>query len=366
MSSEHERRPRPAHLYDGHGRRVRDVVNGVAKHSQYLANGQLAFTADSRAMTVSEYIYLGDDLVAIRERDANTNLFTFRYQHNDALGSALVETDANRNVLTRTEYEPYGLTNRPTNDGPGYTGHVQDAKTGLTYMQQRYYDPGIGRFLSVDPVTAYDGDMRYFNRYWYAAGNPYKYTDPDGRAFQALWGAPIGAGVNIAVQMAMAEGSLGERFGQIKWGQVGIATAAGALSGGVSAIASTATTTAGTIGANVVGNMAVGALSTQANATLVEGRVASAAEVAKGATTSGITAGTGGALSAAPGVLAKSASAGMSQTERTATANLMRGIKEATPSFKHTNSLQTSANAAGNAVGASDGLAPLLEKKRGQ
>jgi RHS repeat-associated protein len=38
-------------------------------------------------------------------------------------------------------------------------------------MQQRYYDPGIGRFLSVDPVTFYDnGDPRYFNRYRYAAG----------------------------------------------------------------------------------------------------------------------------------------------------------------------------------------------------
>jgi len=170
------------YLYDGHGRRVRDVVNGVPKHSQYLMNGQLAFTGDSRAMEVREYIYLGDDLVAIRERDATTNLYTTRYQHSDGLGSALVETDANRNVLTRTEYEPYGLSNRPTLDGPGYTGHVQDAATGLTYMQQRYYDPVIGRFLSVDPVTAYSDPVRFFNRYRYASNNPYSFTDPDGRA----------------------------------------------------------------------------------------------------------------------------------------------------------------------------------------
>ena len=125
--------------------------------------------------------YLGDDLVAIRERDATTNLYTTRYQHNDALGSALVETDANRAVLTRTEYEPYGLSNRPTLDGPGYTGHVQDAATGLTYMQQRYYDPVIGRFLSVDPVTALGNPVSQFNRYRYAANNPYRFIDPDGR-----------------------------------------------------------------------------------------------------------------------------------------------------------------------------------------
>ncbi|PPU92249.1 RHS repeat-associated core domain-containing protein, partial [Xanthomonas hyacinthi] len=79
---------------------------------------------------------------------------------------------------------PYGsLLNRPLTDGPGYTGHVMDAATGLTYMQQRYYDPMCGCFLSVDPVTAYsNGDWRFFNRYAYAFNNPYKFTDPDGRA----------------------------------------------------------------------------------------------------------------------------------------------------------------------------------------
>lgn len=47
-------------------------------------------------------------------------------------------------------------------------------------MQQRYYDPGIGAFLSVDPVAAREpGDN--FNRYAYAFNNPYKFADPDGR-----------------------------------------------------------------------------------------------------------------------------------------------------------------------------------------
>ncbi|MFO1473288.1 MAG: RHS repeat-associated core domain-containing protein [Lysobacterales bacterium] len=57
-------------------------------------------------------------------------------------------------VGTRTEYEPYGQV--PVGgiaDRPGYTGHVADALTDMDYMQQRYYDPMIGRFLSTDPVT---------------------------------------------------------------------------------------------------------------------------------------------------------------------------------------------------------------------
>ncbi len=47
-------------------------------------------------------------------------------------------------------------------------------------MQQRYYEPQIGRFLSVDPVAAREGGDN-FNRYAYAFNNPYKFTDPDGR-----------------------------------------------------------------------------------------------------------------------------------------------------------------------------------------
>ena len=41
-------------------------------------------------------------------------------------------------------YEPYGTTLMPADQGPGYAGHVTDAATGLSYMQQRYYDP-MGR-----------------------------------------------------------------------------------------------------------------------------------------------------------------------------------------------------------------------------
>ena len=171
-----------SYMYDAHGRRVRDTVNGVAAHSQYLMSGQLAFSTDSRTGKVREHIYLGDDPVAIRERDAPTNVYTYRYLHTDGLGSALVETDATQTVLERSEYEPYGaLTNRAEKDDVGYTGHRQDASTGLTYMQQRYYDSQVGMFLSSDPVTAYSGSLGQFHRYRYANNNPFTFRDADGR-----------------------------------------------------------------------------------------------------------------------------------------------------------------------------------------
>jgi RHS repeat-associated protein len=105
-----------------------------------------------------------------------------RYQHTDALGSPVAVSDASGTVIERNDYEPYGaIIGKPTYDAMGFTGHKQDGATGLTYMQQRYYDPQLGLFLSVDPVTAYDNPVVHFNRYRYANNNPYSFTDPDGR-----------------------------------------------------------------------------------------------------------------------------------------------------------------------------------------
>jgi len=48
-------------------------------------------------------------------------------------------------------------------------------------MQQRYYDPALQRFISVDPVNYVAGNVIKFNRYSYANLNPFGYSDPDGR-----------------------------------------------------------------------------------------------------------------------------------------------------------------------------------------
>jgi RHS repeat-associated protein len=106
---------------------------------------------------------------------------TVYYYSSDTVHSEVVITDASRNVVERTNYAPYGqVLNRSLRDGPGYTGHEEDPESGLVYMQQRYYDPASGRFLSNDPVATTD-DGESFNRYAYVNDSPYRYTDPDGK-----------------------------------------------------------------------------------------------------------------------------------------------------------------------------------------
>lgn len=134
------------------------------------------------------------------------------YFHNDALGSAVAAVNESGDLCWRQTYSPYGEQTSTEDRTPpvgcgllgnerGYTGHTQD-RSGLVYMQQRYYDPGLGRFLSIDPSGVNANDPRTLNRYMYAANNPYKYKDPDGRiVFLALVPVALKA-LDIAVTAA--------------------------------------------------------------------------------------------------------------------------------------------------------------------
>ena len=169
--------------YDGLGRRVQSrSPTGQTVRSQYARDGKLVFQYDQLTSERVAYLYLGNRLVATRTRPLSAPVYTIEYQHTDPLGSPVAKSDTNGVVQRRDDYEPYGKRiNRANDNRPGFTGHVVDVATGLTYMQQRYYDPRIGRFWSVDPVTAFSSPGSNFNRYAYANNNPYKFTDPDGR-----------------------------------------------------------------------------------------------------------------------------------------------------------------------------------------
>ena len=146
-----------SYQYDGHGRRVKKTGSSSG-YSVYDLSGTLLLTDGPNGQT--RYIHLGKELVA-------------------KVGAASA-----------------------LEDKPGYTGHVEDRDLSLTYMQQRYYDPVIGRFYSNDPVGFTADKPMMFNRYAYANNNPYKYTDPDGRT-PALACIPAAAACGTAAAGAV-------------------------------------------------------------------------------------------------------------------------------------------------------------------
>jgi RHS repeat-associated protein len=107
---------------------------------------------------------------------------TVTYYYTSPQGTVLAKADSAGNVISTSDYRPYGSQALGTPEqGPGYTGHVNDVDSGLVYMQARYYDPEIGRFLSTDSASTTPGSVSAFNRYVYAKNNPLLNIDPDGR-----------------------------------------------------------------------------------------------------------------------------------------------------------------------------------------
>jgi RHS repeat-associated protein len=169
------------YTYDGLGRRVREF-DTASTYFFYGRSGQLLYTNDLKTSLRHNHIYLAGSLVAKRTVPFSGTPISVRYQHTDALGSPVAET-SETGVLTRRErMTAYGEPADGTwQSGPGFTGHQMDATSRLVYMQQRYYDPVSGGFLSADPMASDAQNGWNFNRYNYAANNAYKFTDPDGR-----------------------------------------------------------------------------------------------------------------------------------------------------------------------------------------
>jgi RHS repeat-associated protein len=147
------------------------------------------------------YVYdAGGELLAEYGGPSNTVGGTV-YQTEDNLGSTRAVTGATGSIVSRSDYLPFGETiagtatfnrNQFLGYGPAegtlltFTEHVGDAESALDYFGARYFAGAMGRFTSADPEII-PGDItnpQAWNKYGYTYNNPFRYTDPDGKAPQ--------------------------------------------------------------------------------------------------------------------------------------------------------------------------------------
>ena len=126
-----------------------------------------------------------------------------------------------------------------------YRGYYWDKEFGLYYLQSRYYDPLLGRFISADSVEYLEPEsVNGLNLYTYCGNNPVMYTDPEGNflistavLIGAIIGGIIGAGVGVGVVAYQDYKDDGELFnGSKKWYEyLGAALIGGAVGAAIGA-----------------------------------------------------------------------------------------------------------------------------------
>jgi RHS repeat-associated protein len=165
--------------YDFEGRRNKKIgADGVR---QYVYDQTSAFVEyDDTGAQVAKYDYGSDRLMSLLRRDEPRRFFGL-----DGLRSVTNLTDDGGAVAARYHLDAWGNFRFPgeltaSKNRFAFTGYEWDSETGLFNAKARYFDPGLGRFLSQDSYLGELDEPPSLHRYFYANANPTRYVDPTG------------------------------------------------------------------------------------------------------------------------------------------------------------------------------------------
>ena len=176
--------------YDANGIRTKKTVNNV----EY------------------EYTYVGDKLVRVESDGLDYGPLTIYYTADgkpysfyygggpfyymlNLQGDVIGIATGNGNVIVEYAYDSWGKPISVTVNNSiyedvalanplRYRGYVYDSETELYYLQSRYYDPELCRFISADAYLIAGNYLQGTNMFAYCLNNPVRYSDPSG--YEAL------------------------------------------------------------------------------------------------------------------------------------------------------------------------------------
>ena len=188
-----------SYTYDVDGLRTSKTVNGV-KHEYYYVGSTLQYekfgTTELRffydadgnpsgvryknGSTTTDYYFVCNwrgDVIRIYD-GAGAVVANYNY---DAWGSVISVTDANGAAITDSTHI--------ANVNPlRYRGYYFDSETGLYYLQSRYYDPAVKRFINADGYVSTGTGALGYNMFAYCLNNPVTLSDPTGRSVWIILG----------------------------------------------------------------------------------------------------------------------------------------------------------------------------------
>ncbi len=183
--------------YNDKGIRTSKTVNG--KTTTFTLDNKYNVASQTDGTNTLTFLY---DLYNCL--DAMTfNGTTYTYEK-DAQGDIVGLFDSSNNEVVKYSYDSWGklisiggsLADTLGRANPfRYRGYYYDSESQLYYLQSRYYNPEIGRFISKDDSGYHDASNPIdSNLYAYVNNNPVINTDPNGHFINTILGGLFGAG----------------------------------------------------------------------------------------------------------------------------------------------------------------------------
>ncbi|MBQ5865475.1 MAG: hypothetical protein IIW56_02205 [Oscillospiraceae bacterium] len=174
-----------SYTYDGDGIRTSKTVDGITYNYIYASGKLLRQTwTESGTAHVMDFFYDEKGAPYALKYDGNTCYYLLNLQGDvigitSAAGSryGVYQYDAYGNIIFQSSHSI--LAKNPLR----YRGYVYDQETGFYYLQSRYYDPAIGRFINADSLASTGQSILGNNMFAYCLNNPVNGCDPCGTCF---------------------------------------------------------------------------------------------------------------------------------------------------------------------------------------
>ena len=191
--------------YNADGIRVKKVNEDIGT-TNYFVDGS-TILAEQTGTDVIWYIY-----------DSNGEIVGFTYNEvpyyylKNQQGDVYKIVEENGTLAGSYTYDPWGkvltCTGTIAEINPiRYRSYYYDTETGYYYLQSRYYDPNVGRFISADSYVSTGQGILGHNMYAYCQNNPVMYYDDTGHAIKSNIGYYCDGGSgDTAVEVYTSDG----------------------------------------------------------------------------------------------------------------------------------------------------------------
>ena len=186
--------------YDSEGVRTSKTVGSTT--TKYLLNGTQILAQTTNGKTLCFFYDQQGNRVGMA--DGSNNFYYYLYNiQGDVV--ALADASTGKLVVTYT-YDAWGKVlsvNDTTANSVGtqnpfrYRGYYYDTETSLYYLQSRYYDPEVGRFINADSFVSTGQGTVGSNMFAYCGNNPIVCVDPTGEFIDTIFDV-ISLGMSIA------------------------------------------------------------------------------------------------------------------------------------------------------------------------